>query len=108
MKFINNKTIRERANELYSLRVKRAALVAQLKDIKTEIESLEQFVYDKAKGQNFQFNGDEGYLMELEFKDRSNQILDEDLVRAHFEDIQEQPPVKTEEWIEVKVRYAQA
>jgi hypothetical protein len=106
MKFISTKTIVDHANELHDLKQQKAALLAQIKELNAQIEPLEAFVLKRAKGVDFQFNGDDGYLKEVVFAEHSREDVNDDAVRRIFARLGKKVPMKTSEWTTVRVRYA--
>lgn len=106
MKFLSAKTIVDHANELHALKQQKLELMRQVKELNAQIEPLEEFVYNRSKGVDFQFNGDDGYLKEILFVPGERFDVDDDAVRRIFARLGKKVPLKHSEWITVKVRYA--
>lgn len=107
MKFINTKKPREYAQRLSSVKAELAELQERMKALKEEEQALEQFLHSKAAGQDFQFNGEDGYLMTMKFADRSRRVMDQPKVRQMFEKMGIKVPLKTSEWVESSIDYAE-
>jgi hypothetical protein len=81
-------------------------LQEQLKALKEEESSLEEFLYAKATGEDFQFNGADGYIMVMKFAERSRRVMDQAKVRAMFATMGKKVPLKVSEWVETSIDYA--
>jgi hypothetical protein len=104
-KFVNSKKPREYANRLNGVKQELAELREKLKALKAEEESLTDFLAAKSANENFQFNGDEGYLMQLEFSHRTRKDIDATKVQAIFAKLGKAVPMKTSEWVQTKISY---
>lgn len=106
MKFINTKKPREYAQRLAAVKAEMAELQEKLKALEEEEKSLEQFLHSKSTGEDFQFNGEDGYLMTMKFADRHRRIMDQAKVRAMFDKMGLKVPTKMSEWVETSIDYA--
>lgn len=106
MKFVSAKTIVEHANELHALKLQKSELLKQIKELNTQIEPLEEFINTRAKGVDFQFNGDDGYLKEVLFVPGSRQDVNDEAVIRLLTRLGKKVPYKTSTWTSVKIRYA--
>jgi phage host-nuclease inhibitor protein Gam len=107
MKFINTKKPREYAQRLAAVKAEIQALRQQIMALAEEEKDLEQFLHSKSAGEDFQFNGEEGYLMTMKFIDRSRRVMDQPKVRAMFEKMGLKVPTRKSEWVETSIDYAE-
>jgi hypothetical protein len=105
-KFVNLKKPREYAQRLAAVKAERAELEERLKALKEEESELEQFLHTKV-GEDFQFNGEEGYLMTMKFVERSRRVMDQQKVRAMLETLGKKVPTKVSQWVETSIDYAE-
>jgi predicted nuclease with TOPRIM domain len=106
MKFVNTKKPREYAQRLAAVKAEMAELQERMKALKEEESELEQFLHGAA-GENFQFNGADGYLMTMKFNERSRRVMDQPKVRAMFEKMGLKIPTRKSEWVETSIDYAE-
>jgi len=104
-KFINTKRPREYSNRLIEVKAEMEELRSKLRELKAEEESLSEFLHAKSAGENFQFNGDNGYVMQLEFSERERQDLDREKVIALLARLGKKVPMKTSNWVQTKISY---
>jgi vacuolar-type H+-ATPase subunit D/Vma8 len=110
MKFVNTKKVVDYANELDLLKRERDHLKERLNEIKVQEEQLEEFIYAKVEGENFQFNGSEekdgtAYVKVMEFSERKRTILDVDRAIALLARLKKKPPMKVSRWIQTSIKY---
>ena len=106
LKFIAAKKPTDYANRLALVQQDIAAMAEKLKALKAEEASLEEFLYAKSAGADFQFKGADGYLMQMQFADRSRTIMDQKAVREQFAKMGKKLPTKVSEWVESSITYA--
>ncbi len=104
MKFVNNKTVVDRANDLLALRARIAKAKAELALLVSEETDLECFLAKASKG-NFAFNGEDGYQHSVEFLTRTRQDLNQEAVRKLLTKLGKRVPMKTVSWQQVKITY---
>lgn len=107
LKFINLKKPREYSQRLVAVKAELRELQERVKALKEEEQGLEQFLHTKSTGEDFQFNGEDGYLMTMKFNDRSRRVMDQPKVRAMFEKMGLTLPTKKSEWVETSIDYAE-
>lgn len=106
MKFISTKKVVDYANDLARVQARKTELREELKNLDTEEESLIAFLNTRSKGETFQFNGEDNYLMVLEFAERTRKILDQKKARLRLLEAGLKVPVRTSTWTAAEVRYA--
>jgi hypothetical protein len=105
MKFVSGKKVSDHAYRLHQVQQEMAELQTKLRTLKAEAEALEAFLDTRQCGEDFRFSDPEGYLMELDFVAGSRQDIDGDAVRRIFAKMGKKVPMKTSEWVNVKVKY---
>ena len=106
-KFINLKKPREYAQRLVAVKAEMVELQERMKLLKEEEGELESFLHTKSAGEDFQFNGEDGFLMTMKFAERTRRIMDQQKVRSMFETLGKKVPVKISTWVESSVDYAE-
>jgi hypothetical protein len=105
MKFLNGKRVVDYANELHTIKKRQRELREEFRTLRAQGEAIEEFLYRRSGGENFRFNGDDDYVKELDFVPRSREDIDDAAVRRIFARLNKKVPVKSSEWIEIKIRY---
>jgi len=105
MKFVSSKKISDYAFELHKLQEEQAKLTARLREIKTEAQSLEEFLEAKVAGENFQFADPHDFLMELDFVPGSRMDINGEAVRRFYAKMGKKVPMKQSAWTNVRVKY---
>lgn len=105
LKFISAKKPTDYANRLAAVQQEISAMAEKLKALKAEEESLEEFLYAKSTGEDFQFKGADGYLMQMQFTERSRTIMDQAKVREMLAKMGKKVPTKPSEWVESSISY---
>lgn len=103
-KFVSNKTVVDRANELIDLRARITAMKADLAVLVAEETDLEGFLAKAGRG-DFIFNGEDGYQHNVEFLTRTRQDMNQEAVRKLLTKLGKRVPVKTVSWKQVKISY---
>lgn len=106
MKFLNGKKIVDYANELHVIKKRKRELREEFKVLKAQEVHLEEFLYTRSGGENFQFNGDDDYVKVLAFMIRSREDINDEAVRRIFARLGKRVPVKISEWVETRIKYA--
>ena len=105
MRFVNTKTLRDRALQLLALQEEIKAMRAELRAKVEEADALEAFIMTK-QVDSFQVSDAEGYLVTAQYRHGSRTDIDGDAVRAYFVKIGRKVPMKTSDWTRVRVAYA--
>jgi single-stranded DNA-specific DHH superfamily exonuclease len=107
MRHASNPRITECSNNLALLKNKLELLNKKRKSLLDKIEEEEQFLYERSKGRSFQFDGEDGYLMQVDFIERKKIIIDRQKIEKIFEKLGKSIPKKKSTWIEVSLHYVQ-
>jgi hypothetical protein len=105
MKFISNKVPTDHANELRVIKRKLRKLRQQGLALKAEQKALEDFLFKASKGQPFQFNGDDGYLQQLEWCAHKREDINDDAVRRFYAQQGKRVPLKKSSWYTTRITH---
>ena len=105
MKFISQKKVVDYANELHAIKKRKRELREEFRGLKAQEEALEEFLYNRTGGENFRFNGDDDFVKELDFHERSREDINDAAVRRIFARLGQKLPLKKSEWVETRIKY---
>jgi hypothetical protein len=105
MKFVSAKKPTDHANELRVIKRKLRKLRQQGLALKAEQKALEDFLYKVTKGEDFQFNGEDGYLQQLEWQERERSDVNDEAVRRFYQQHGKKVPLKKVTWITTRITH---
>jgi hypothetical protein len=104
-KFISAKKPTDQANALREVNRKLRKLRHEARTLKAEKQALQTLLFKTSRGESFQFNGDDGYLQQLEWVHHEREDVNDDAVRRFYARQGKRVPLKRSEWYTTRISY---